>query len=236
MNAIVTSRFLWKNFPLIRNLILIKLIPHFKLNTNLYLNKKARISLFILIVGAIFWLGAINVRFFIGNQLLNYDEFNFRTSIPPDEENQIFKMVADASLMIMVIYPFVLISAIVFIKSCKINLRENPWLLMSALLFFAFVPVELYTSYIDLKFITLFAQRPANHDRLLELFGERIGFLRGVPWIAVMSYYTIVWLAVFKPLKKSITEIEEDEKRIDEVHGYKYIFHEEDDLILEKQD
>ena len=138
--------------------------------------------------------------------------------------------------MIMVIYPFVLISAIVFMKSCKINLRENPWLLMSAILFFAFVPVELYTSYIDLKFIMLFAQRPANHDRLLELFGERIGFLRGVPWIAVMCYYTIVWLAVFRPMKKSLAEIEEDEVRIQDVHGYKYIFHEEDDLVIGKNE
>lgn len=198
------------------------------------LNKKAKVSLFILIVFAIFWLGGIIVRFFIGNQLLNYDEFNFRTSIPPDEENQIFKMISDASLMILIAYPIVLASAIVFLKSCKINLRENPWLLMSAILFFVFVPVELYTSFIDLKFMLLFNKRPANHDRLLELFGERIGFLRGVPWIAVMSYFTIIWLAVFKPLQKSSLELEEEAKRLEETHGYKYIFHEDDDLIFDK--
>lgn len=136
--------------------------------------------------------------------------------------------------MIMIAYPIVLVSAIVFLKSCKINLRENPWLLMSAILFFVFVPVELYTSFIDLKFILLFNKRPANHDRLLELFGERIGFLRGVPWIAVMSYFTIIWLAVFKPLQKSSLELEEEAKRLEETHGYKYIFHEDDDLIFDK--
>lgn len=196
------------------------------------LNKKAKISLFILVVASIFWLGAINVRFFIGNQLLNYDEFNFRTSIPPDEENQIFKMISDASLLIMISYPIVLVSAIFFIKNAKINLRENPWFLMCIILFFVFVPVELYTSYIDLKFMLLFNKRPANHDRLLEYFGERIGFLRGVPWIAVMSYYTIIWLSVFKPMKKSIAELEDEQKKIQETHGYKYIFHEDDDLLL----
>jgi hypothetical protein len=199
----------------------------------LHLNKKAKISLFLLVTAAVIWLGGINVRFFIGNQLLNYDEFNFRTSIPPDEENQIFKMVADSSMLIMVFYPIVLFSAVIFLRSCKINMRENPWLLMSSILFFVFVPVEIYTSYIDLKFILLFNQRPANHDQLLKYFGERIGFLRGVPWIAVMSYYTIIWLAVFKPLKKSISELEEEEKKLQEVHGYKYIFHEDDDLIID---
>lgn len=200
----------------------------------LQLSKTAKKSLFFLVVSAVIWLGAINVRFFIGNQLLNYDEFNFRTSIPPDEENQIFKMISDSSVMIMIFYVIVLISAIVFMKTCKINLRENPWLLMSAILFFVFVPVEIYTSYIDLKFVLLFDKRPANHDKLLELFGERIGFLRGVPWIAVMSYYTIIWLAVFRPLKKTAEELEEENKKVQETHGYKYILHEEDDLIIKE--
>ena len=198
------------------------------------LDKKARISLFILIVASIFWLGGINVRFLIGNQLLNYDEFNFRTSIPPDEENQIFKMISDASLMIMVSYAVVLCSAIAFARTCKINLRENPWLLMCFMLFFAFVPVEIYTSYIDVKFMLLFDKRPENHDRLLELFGERIGFLRGVPWIAVMSYYTIIWLSIFKPLKKSKEELEKMDEAETETHGYRYIFHEDDDLIIKE--
>ena len=85
-----------------------------------------------------------------------------------------------------------------------------------------------------MKFAILFDKRPANHDMLLELFGERIGFLRGVPWIAVMSYYTIIWLAVFKPMKKTMDQIEEEEKMIEDTHGYKYIFHEEDDLITEE--
>jgi len=136
--------------------------------------------------------------------------------------------------MIMISYIFVLASAIVFVKSVKINLRENPWFLMCCILFFAFVPLELYTSFIDMKFAILFDKRPANHDKLLELFGERIGFLRGVPWIAVMSYYTIVWLAVFKPMKKTMAQIEEEEKMIEDTHGYKYIFHEEDDLVTEE--
>ena len=198
------------------------------------LNKKAKIFLFLLIVSAIFWLGAINVRFFIGNQLLNYDEFNFRTSIPPDEENQIFKMISDSSLLIMLSYPVVLISAVLFLRFCKISFRENPWLLMCAILFFVFVPVEIYTSYIDLKFILLFNQRPANHDQLLKYFGERIGFLRGVPWIAVMCYYSIIWLSVFRPMKKSTEFLSEEEKQLETIHGYKYIFHEDDDLIIEE--
>lgn len=198
------------------------------------LPKKSKIALLIICIAGIFWLGAVNVRFFIGNQLLNYDEFNFRTSIPPDEENQIFQAIANCSLTIMISYAFVLAAAIVFVKTSKINLKQNPWFLMSCILFFAFVPVEIYTSYLDLKFVLLFNTRPPNHDVLLKLFGARIGFLKGVPWIAVLSYYTIIGITIFQPLKKSQAQLDYEKNRAKE-HSYKYIFHEEDDLIIDEK-
>jgi hypothetical protein len=192
-------------------------------------NKSTKFWLFLLIIGAIFWLGGINVRFIIGNDLLNYDEFSFRTSIPPDEENMIFKLLSYTSILIMISYVVTLTSAIFFLKKCKIDFKENPWLLMCAILFFVFVPVEVYTSYLDIKFYQLFLMHPPNHDGLLQIFGARIGFLKGVPWIAVLSYYTIIGIAVLKPLKKSKAELEIDKQKVED-YSYKYIMHEKDDL------
>lgn len=118
-------------------------------------------------------------------------------------------------------------------KTCKINLKQNAWLLMCAILFFVFSPVEFYTSYLDIKFTLLFESNPPNHDELLRLFGERIGFLKGVPVIAVLSYYTIIGIAIFRPLKKTKKELEEDKLKTDE-HSYKYYLHEDDDIIVDK--
>jgi hypothetical protein len=195
------------------------------------LSKSAKFWLFLLIVSAIFWLGGINVRALIGNDLLNYDEFSFRTSIPPDEENWIFKMLSHSSILIMCSYAVVLTSVIVFLKKAKINIKENAWLLMCCILFFAFVPVEFYTYYLDIKFYLLFLQNPPNHDGLLKLFGERIGFLKGVPYIALLSYYTIILIAVFKPLYKTKAQLEEEKKKEKE-YSYKYYMHEDDDLDI----
>jgi hypothetical protein len=194
------------------------------------LNKTSKFWLLLLIISTIVWLGAINVRFIIGNELLNYDEFSFRTSIPPDEENMIFKLISHASITIMIAYVFTFISAIFFLKNCKINLKQNTWLLMCAILFFVFSPVEFYTSYLDLKFILLFFSEPPNHDELLMIFGERLGFLKGVPWIAILSYYTIIGIAIYKPLKKTQKELDEDKIKTDE-HSYKYYLHEDDDIV-----
>ena len=194
------------------------------------LNKASKLWLLLLIISTIVWLGAINVRFIIGNELLNYDEFSFRTSIPPDEENMIFKLISNVSIVIMIAYVFTFVSAIFFMKTCKINLKQNTWLLMCAILFFVFSPVEFYTSYLDLKFILLFFSEPPNHDELLKIFGERLGFLKGVPWIAILSYYTIIGIAIYKPLRKTQKELAKDKIKTDE-HSYKYYLHEDDDII-----
>ena len=198
------------------------------------LSKSAKFWLFLLIIASVFWLGGINVRALISYDLLNYDEFSFRTGIPPDEENWIFRMLSNTSILIMISYVFVLTSALLFLKTAKLNIKENAWLLMCCILFFAFVPVEIYTYFLDIKFYLLYLKNPPNHDGLLKLFGERIGFLKGVPWIGVLSYYTIIGIAVFRPLHKTKAQLEE-EKNKEKEYSYKYIMHEDDDLdILNK--
>jgi hypothetical protein len=194
------------------------------------LDKKAKIWLALLVVSAVIWLGAINVRALIGNDLLNYDEFSFRTSIPPDEENWIFRMLSHSSLLIIGAYISTLIFSIVFLKKAKINLKENPWVLMCIILFYVFVPVELYTAYLDLKFYATYLDNPPVHDGLLKIFGERIGFLKGVPWIALLSYYAIIVISVLQPMKKSSAELEEEKKKMLEEYSYKYFMHDKDDL------
>ncbi len=175
-------------------------------------SRSNKIALTLLIISAVFWLGGINVRTLIGNELLDYDQFDFRTSIPPDRENTLFQMISNASLVVVISYVIVLISAIWYIASTKLKMRDNGWLLMSAILFFMFVPVEIYTNYLDVRFMILFQQGPPNHDELLKLFGERIGAFRGVPVIAVLCYYTIIPLAIFRPLFKKKEVNAEEEK------------------------
>lgn len=170
--------------------------------TQLIESRSNKIALTLLVLSAVFWLGGINVRTLIGNELLDYDQFDFRTSIPPDRENTLFQMITNASLVVVISYVLVLISAIWFLATTKLKMKENGWLLMSAILFFMFVPVELYTNYLDVQFMILFQQGPPNHDGLLKLFGERIGAFRGVPVIAVLCYYSIIPIAIFRPLRK----------------------------------
>ncbi len=175
-------------------------------------SKSNKIALTLLMIAAILWLGGINIRALIGNELLNYDQFDFRTSIPPDRENTLFQMISNSSIVVVSSYLVVLICAVWFIATTKIKLKENGWLLMSAILLFLFVPAEIYAGYLDIKFVLLFYSNPPNHDGLLKIFGERLGALSGIPVIALFCYYSIIPIAVFKPLRKSVTRDNEEKK------------------------
>lgn len=177
-------------------------------------SRSNKFALTLLIIAAIFWLGGINIRAIIGNELLIYDQFKFKTGIPPDRENTLFQLLAYSSIVIISSYTLVFICVLWFIKTTKLKFRENGWLIMSAILFFMFVPVESYTCYLDVKFILLYYSHPPNHDELLRIFGNRLGALSGVPIIALLCYYTIIALAVFKPLRRPV-DADAKEKKAD---------------------
>ena len=189
---------------------------------------KAKVWLAILIFAGITFLGGINIRFIIGNQLLNFDEFSFRTDLQLDEQNMIFRLLSYSSLVIMGAYLVLFVSAIMFLINYKVDYRKEVWLLMCAIIFFLFSPVEFYSSYLDFRFYLLYLQPYPDWKLQLELFGRRIGFLKGVPWIGVLGYYTIILLAVFKPLRKSKEEIEKEDKE-KESYSYDYLMQDDDE-------
>jgi hypothetical protein len=166
----------------------------------------AKTALTILLISSVFWLGGINIRALIGNKLLDYDQFQFKTGIPPDRENTIFELISDSSLVIIISYAIVLVSAVWFVITTRYRFKENGWLLMSSILFFMFIPVEIYTYYLDIKFMLLFHSSPPDHNDLLRIFGERLGALGGLPVIALLCYYTIIPLVIFKPLRKKVEQ------------------------------
>jgi len=192
------------------------------------LNTKAKIWLTIIIFAGITFLGGINIRFIIGNQLLNFDEFSFRTDLTLEEQNLIFRLLSYSSLVIMFAYLVLFISAIMFLINYKVNYHENVWLLMCAILFFLFSPVEFYSSYLDFKFYLLYLQPNPDWKLQLTLFGKRIGFLKGVPWIGLLGYYTIIILAIFKPMRKTKEELEKVEE-VNKQYSYDYLMQEDDD-------
>jgi hypothetical protein len=162
-----------------------------------------RISLFLLAVASIFWLGAVNIRAMIGNDMLKTGTLEFEGYLDPEAEREIFRLLSFASVVIIISYATVVISGTVFLLTSPFRLKENGWLMMSAILFYTFVPVEAFTLYLDGKMAYKEFFTTEGNDVFRDLFVARVGALAGAPLIALLCYYTIIALAVFRPFTKT---------------------------------
>jgi hypothetical protein len=159
-------------------------------------------ALFILIVAAITWLGGVTIRWVLSGRLLVPGTLEFKPDLVPVVEREAFRMINYTSILTLIGYVVVLLSGTVFLFSTQLKLRENGWLMMAVLLFYMFTPVEIYTSYLDGKMISMELWRTPEPSLFRELFSKRVAALKGLPFIALLCYYTIIGLAIWQPLKK----------------------------------
>jgi hypothetical protein len=162
-----------------------------------------KIALYVLIVASIFWLGAINIRALIGNDMLKTGTLQLEEYLDPEAEREIYRLMSFASVVVIISYAVVLVSGSVFLATSPFRLREHGWLMMSALLFYVFVPVELFTMYLDWEMIYKEFFTAAGNSVFRELFLARAGALSGAPVLATLCYYTIIGLAVFRPFTRT---------------------------------
>jgi len=161
-----------------------------------------RFWLFLLVSSAIIWLGGVNARAIIGNDLLKTGTLEFEEFLAPEAEREIFRLLSMTSMVIMASYAVLFFSSILFLVSSPYRMKEHGWLLMSAILFYVFVPVEAFTMYLDSKMIYQEFFTTVDNEVFRELFVRRMGALKGAPVVALLCYYTIVGLVVFQPFRK----------------------------------
>lgn len=162
-----------------------------------------KISLLVLCLSAGFWLGGLNVRAAIGFDLLQMGTLEFKPNIHPYVERAVFSLIAQSSLIVGAAYIACWVSAVAYLVSCRMTFRENGWLLMSAILFFLFTPVEIYTMVLDARMWLLDHQGSNDLVEFRKLFIHRLAALSGVPMIALLCYYTSVAFAVFRPMRRA---------------------------------
>lgn len=166
---------------------------------------KWRVPLFLLVLSGVFWLGASLIRVIIGNVLLQTGTLQFEEYLPPEAEREIFRLLSIVSLVVIASYLVVIASSVVFLRTMPFSLRQHGWLMMSAILLYLFVPVELFTAFLDGRMIYLEFFTTAERDEFRTIFISRVAALAGAPFVAMLSYYTIIGLAVLQPMRKKET-------------------------------
>ncbi len=179
-------------------------------------NFPPRIRFFTLLLtfGAIFWLGSITARAIVANEFFIPTTLEFDPSVSLDTERTLFQLVSALSTVVLISYAVVLVSALYLVFNIPLKRREHGWLLAASILFFLFVPVELFTAWLDLKFIFLWLETKgiigvmgiqvyAQHStHLRETLSHRIGALSGLPVIALFCYFSAIFFVVWQPMKR----------------------------------
>ncbi len=172
----------------------------------------ARVALFIMVVGGIFYLGGSASRAIIGNDLVEFGTLKFRRDIPFDAEKEIYNLLARTSLLIVFGYVLALIGFVIFLFKSNMRMKEHPNVLMAVILFAIFIPVEIYMSYLDLKFFVSYvdfqlelflgADPGPLRDEMRRIFVERVSGLGGLSVIAILSYYAGIGALIIQPIGK----------------------------------
>ncbi len=165
-------------------------------------NFKSKIFLFVLLASALCWLGAGIMKNLQVGELLEFGTIEFKQTLVPESERVSYDAIAKYSIIIIITYPLVIISAIGYLMTTTRSVKRDGWLLMSAILLFMFIPVELYCFWLDWKIIGLnyWGEWPLEEFR--KAFVLRLTALAGLPFIAQLCYYTIPVLLLWKPLTK----------------------------------
>jgi hypothetical protein len=166
-------------------------------------NRFEHTALLVLMLSGAFWLGGLNVRAAVGFDLLQMGTLEFKPNIHPYVERAVFSLIAQSSVVVDVSYIVCWVAALVYLLTCRFTLRENGWLVVCAILFFTFTPVEIYTMVLDAKMWLLDHQGSNDLVEFRKLFIHRLAALSGVPMIALMSYYTAIAFAVFRPMRRT---------------------------------
>jgi len=163
-----------------------------------------KISLTILLLASMLWLGGSVIRAVIGFDLLQFGTLDFKPNIHPYVERTVYAQIAQSTLVVDIAYIVVWIAGILYLKSTRLRLKDEGWLVMIAIFFYMFTPMEIYLMVLDTKIWLL--DHIGSND-LVEfriLFIHRLAALSGVPLIATLCYYMGAVLAVFRPLRRSI--------------------------------
>ena len=157
----------------------------------------------VLTLSALCWLGAGIVKNIQIGNLIEFGTIEFKQTLSGDDERIVYKTIAKFSVIAFIAYPLVLISGIGYLRTTQHTIKNDGWLLMSAILLLMFVPVELYCFWLDWKIVGLNYWGDWPLEEFRKAFLTRLTALAGLHFIGQLCYYTIPILVILKPFRKS---------------------------------
>ncbi len=167
------------------------------------LNKISNIFLFLFAVSGAIWLGSYITRLSLFYQIFQSTEFALKEFVTDQNLAGIFQALIAAVPINLIFYLVMIIAFILFIITSKLNLKLNGWLFISTVLILISLPFELYLMLIDYKLVMMVFNGNFESEEVLSLVIKRFTVLSSFAIVEILSYFAVLYLFLFQPLKGS---------------------------------
>lgn len=164
-----------------------------------------KVFLTITLTSGALWLGSYTIKLF---SLYNFFEFDQNNSLilkniftNIDLKPTIFELLPTLSISLISYIVFIAFG-ILFLISTKVNLKQNGWLFISLMIVLFCLPFEIFLSLKDYELIKMILNNSDKSMEMIEIIKLRITALSSFPIVSFILHYSIIILAVFKPLTK----------------------------------
>lgn len=165
------------------------------------INKVSKIFLFLFVVSGAIWLGSYITRLTLFYQIFQPTEFVLEEFVTDQNLGAIFQTLIAAVSINLVFYLLMTISFAFFIFTSKLSLKLNGWLFISVILILFSLPFELYLMIVDYNLLMIVFSSNFDSNKALELVIKRFTILSGFPVVEILSYFAVIYLFLFQPLK-----------------------------------
>ncbi|PKL82847.1 MAG: hypothetical protein CVV24_07970 [Ignavibacteriae bacterium HGW-Ignavibacteriae-3] len=167
------------------------------------LSQTARIFLFLTLLSLALFLGSYLTRQTVVYQLFEVNGIDLKTMFNGQNLPAVFSVMVPAIILNLLTYYVFLISFIIFLITSGIKLKYEGWLFAILLIVALTAPFEIYLSTIDFQLIQQIISDPSQVEVILNLVKERVSDLSSFPLIMLISSAVIIFLTVFRPLRKT---------------------------------
>ena len=170
------------------------------------LNKTSKIFAFLAVITCSLWIGAYLSRLFLSYQLFEAQDLSLKSYITSANLTGILTTMLPPITTTFVLYICFIISFALFIIVSHIQLRNNGWLFIIAVIILITLPFEIYLMTIDYSIILQLNHGIYNTSDIVDLFVKRIKVLGSFPLIEIFCYLSFYYFLLFRPLTKNKNE------------------------------
>ncbi len=160
-----------------------------------------KIFLYISVLSGIIWTGTYLLRLSLSYQLFEPYEFVVKSSFTTENILGFLSVFIIAIKTTSICYLIFIISYIIFISTTNCKLKQNGWLFIITIIIFLTFPFEIYLMTIDYKIIQDMSSISFMTNDVLNLIIKRFTSLNAFPLMELFAYFSIIYLAIFQPLK-----------------------------------